>query len=87
MLKIIDFYADWCAPCQIMGPFIDEFKKTFEGKAEFAKVNVDSDMDTAQKYSIMSIPTFVIEKDGNEIDRKTGAIPKKSLEDWIKSYL
>lgn len=87
MLKLIDFYADWCSPCQAMVPFIEELEKTFGGKISFAKINVDTDMETAQKYSIMSIPTFVLERDGKEIDRKLGAIQKKVLEDWLNSYL
>jgi len=87
MLKLIDFYADWCGPCQIMTPVLEELEKTLINKVTFTKVNVDVDMNMAQKYSIMSIPTFVLEKDGKEVDRKLGAIPKKTLEDWLNSYL
>ncbi|MFH1955741.1 MAG: thioredoxin [Patescibacteria group bacterium] len=87
MLKLIDFYADWCGPCKVMTPIIEELEKTLGDKISFSKINVDTDMETAQKHSIMSIPTFVLEKDGKELDRKLGAIPKKSLGDWLNSYI
>jgi len=66
---------------------LEELEKTLGDKISFSKINVDTDMETAQKYSIMSIPTFVLEKDGKELDRKLGAIPKKSLGDWLNSYI
>lgn len=77
--KVIDFYADWCGPCQMMKPVIEELEKELAGKVEFVKVNVDEDQATASKYGVMSIPTFVIEKDGKEIDRKIGFVPKEEL--------
>ncbi|OIP97932.1 thioredoxin [candidate division WWE3 bacterium CG09_land_8_20_14_0_10_39_24] len=87
MLKLLDFYADWCGPCQTMLPIMEGLEKSFAGKIEILKINVDTDMETAQKYAVMSIPTFVVEKDGKEMDRKIGAVPKKAMGDWLNSLI
>ncbi len=86
MIKLLDFYADWCGPCKIMGPVFDEIEGDYEGKIEFQKVDVESDSDTASKFGIMSIPTFVLVKDDKEIDRKIGAMPKDMLKSWLDSH-
>jgi len=86
MIKLLDFYADWCGPCKIMGPVFDEIEGDYEGKIEFQKVDVESDSDTASKFGIMSIPTFVLVKDDKEIDRKIGAMPKDMLKTWLDSH-
>jgi len=86
MIKLLDFYADWCGPCKIMGPVFDEIEGDYEGKIEFQKVDVESDSDTASKFGIMSIPTFVLVKDDKEIDRKIGAMPKEMLKTWLDSH-
>jgi thioredoxin 1 len=85
MLKLIDFYAEWCGPCKMMKPIIEELEKEYEGTVEFAKMDVEEAGPEAQKYSVMSIPTFVLEKDGEEIDRKMGAMPKDVLKGWIEA--
>lgn len=87
MITLIDFYADWCPPCRIMDPVMEEIGKEFEGRVTFEKVNVDEDREKAQKFMVMSIPTFVIVKDGKEIDRKMGAVPKEVMAEWIESSL
>lgn len=87
MIKLIDFYADWCGPCQIMKPIFDQVKSEMGDKVEFVQVDVDSDPATAAKYGIMSIPTFLIEKNGIEVSRKLGAMPKDGLVSWINSNL
>ena len=87
MIKLIDFYADWCGPCQVMKPIFEELKTEMKDKVEFVQVNVDSDSATAQKYGVMSIPTFVIEKDGAEASRKIGALSKDAFASWINSSL
>jgi len=87
MIKLIDFFATWCGPCKIMSPIVDEIAESFQGKIDFEKVNVDEDSEKAKKYSVMSIPTFVLEKDGKEVDRKTGVIGKSDFESWIKYFL
>lgn len=84
---LIDFYADWCGPCQVMKPVFAEIEKDYTGKIEFKKVDVDADSAMAAQYGIMSIPTFVILKDGKEISRKLGAMPKEALKSWLNSSL
>lgn len=85
MIKLIDFYADWCGPCKVMGPIFEELEKEYEEKITFEKVDVEAEQDTASKFGIMSIPTFVILKDEKEIDRKTGAMPKEMVKEWLDS--
>ena len=87
MITLIDFYADWCGPCHAMRPIFEEVEKEYAGKVEFKKVDVEVESDMSSTYNIFSIPTFVILKDGEEIARKTGAMPKESLKSWIDSNL
>jgi len=79
MIKLIDFFAEWCGPCQMMKPVIEELEKELEGKVEFEKIDVDKNSEVSSKYGVMSIPTFVIEKDGKEIGRKVGFVSKEDL--------
>lgn len=78
-VKLIDFWAPWCGPCRVMNPVLEELEKELEGKAEIVKINVDEQPAEAQKYGVMSIPTYVIEKDGKEVGRKIGVTPKAEL--------
>lgn len=87
MIEIIDFYADWCGPCQVMKPIFEEIEPQYEGKVTFTKVDVEADNASAEKYGVMSIPTFVIQKDGEEVDRRMGAMPKEVLTKWLDSHL
>ncbi|OGC38808.1 thioredoxin [candidate division WWE3 bacterium RBG_13_37_7] len=87
MITLIDFYADWCGPCKIMAPIFVELEKEFDGKVEFKKVDVEVNSNMASEFQVMSIPTFVIQKNGKEVDRKLGAMPKEILKSWIESYL
>lgn len=87
MIKVIDYWAIWCGPCQIMNPIVEELEKELEGKVEFEKVNVDEDQSKASRYGVLSIPTYVIEKDGQEVDRQIGARSKESFKTWILSHL
>jgi thioredoxin 1 len=87
MIKLLDFYADWCGPCKVMSPVFEELKGEYAGKVEFEKVDVESDNDIASNFGVMSIPTFVLVKDDKEIDRKVGAMPKEMVKSWIDSHL
>ncbi len=87
MLKLIDFYADWCGPCQMMNPILAELEKEMLGQVEFVKVNVDQEQSKAADYGVLSIPTYVIEKEGKEMSRKIGAMSKETLKNWIQPYL
>ena len=76
---LVDFWAPWCGPCQMMGPIIEELAKEFEGKVKIGKMNVDENPATAQKYDIMSIPSLKIFKDGKVIKEFTGVQAKETL--------
>lgn len=79
MIKLLDFWANWCQPCRIMNPVLDEIGEELKGSIEIEKINVDENVEIAQKYGVMSIPTYVIEKDGKEVGRKIGVTPKVEL--------
>lgn len=78
-VKFIDFWAPWCGPCRMMNPVIEELEHELKDKVEFVKVNVDEQPDFASKYGVMSIPTYVIEKEGKEVGRKVGVTSKADL--------
>lgn len=73
---LVDFYAEWCGPCKMVAPTIDELATEYEGKVKIGKVNTEEALDIAQKYGVMSIPTFIIFKDGQVVDQFMGARPK-----------
>lgn len=85
MYELIDFYADWCGPCKIMSPIFEELAEDYKDKIELKKVDVEAKGEMAAKYGVMSIPTFVILKDGKEVDRKIGAMPKDTVKAWLDS--
>ena len=76
---LVDFYADWCGPCNAMAPVIEELAKELEGKAKVGKVNVDENSDIAVEYNVMSIPTLIIFKNGKEEKRLVGLRDKEQL--------
>ena len=87
MIKLLDFYAEWCGPCKAMAPIFEEVEKEYAGKVEFQVIDVDQDTATSSQYGVLSIPTYVILKDGKEADRKIGAMPKEVLTSWLNSHL
>jgi thioredoxin 1 len=84
---VVDFYADWCGPCRMLTPVIEELAKEMKGKVVFAKLNTDENPKTAMKYRVMSIPTLIIFKNGKMVDRNVGALPADMLRDWIGRYI
>jgi len=86
-VQLIDFYADWCGPCVVMKPVIEELEKDFAGQIEVKKINVDTNEAEAAKYGVMSIPTYLILKGGEEIDRFVGATSKEVLKNKISTHL
>ena len=76
---LVDFYADWCGPCKMMGPVVEGLAEEFDGKAKVGKINVDEQPDIAAKYNVMSIPFFAFIKNGELVDSEMGAVPKDRL--------
>ena len=75
---LVDFYAVWCGPCQMMGPVVEEISNEVND-AKVCKINIDEQMSIAQKYGVMSIPTFIVFKNGDVADKKMGAMPKSAV--------
>ena len=84
---LVDFWANWCAPCLAAGPVLEELAKEYEGKINFAKVNVDENGPLASKYGIAAIPTMLIFNDGQPIEQITGFKPKKELKKILDGIL
>lgn len=84
---LVDFWAEWCRPCQRIAPIIDELAADFEGKLSVAKVNIDEHQNAATQFGVSSIPTLIIFKDGQPAERIVGALPKEELEDVIKRVI
>jgi thioredoxin 1 len=82
---VVDFWAEWCGPCKMIAPALDEIAKSLGDKVKILKLNVDENPQTAAKYGIMSIPTLMIFKNGELASRQVGAAPRQKLEQWITS--
>lgn len=84
---LIDFWAEWCGPCKMIGPLVEELANEFEGKAIIGKVDVDTNPEVSAKFGIRSIPTLLVFKDGKIVDKQVGAVPKSVLSDKIQTQL
>jgi thioredoxin 1 len=80
---VVDFWAEWCGPCRMIAPALEEISTSLDGKVKIVKLNVDENPQTAAKFGIMSIPTLMIFKNGELASRQVGAAPKQKLEQWI----
>ncbi len=80
---VVDFWAEWCGPCRMISPALEEISTSLNGKVKIVKLNVDENPATAAKYGIMSIPTLMLFKGGQLASRQVGAAPKQKLEQWI----
>jgi thioredoxin 2 len=80
---LVDFYADWCGPCKMMAPYVDEIAREKQGAALVAKLDTDRAQRTAMQFDIRGIPTSIVFKGGKEVARQTGAVPKRVLEDML----
>ena len=86
-IAVVDFWAEWCGPCRMIGPHIEEMAKEYDGKALIAKVNVDSNPEISYKYGVRSIPTVLYLKNGEVVDKQVGATSKKVLSDKLDAIL
>lgn len=86
MIKVLDFWAEWCGPCKFMEPILEELEVELKGKVEIEKINVDEQQERAAKHQVMSIPTYIIEKDGAELERIIGATQKDNFLKIISKY-
>ena len=84
---VVDFWAEWCGPCRMVGPYIEELSKEYEGKAVVAKCNVDNNPAIAAKFGIRNIPTVLFFKGGSVADKQVGAVPKSVFENKLKNLL
>jgi thioredoxin 1 len=80
---VVDFWAEWCGPCRMIAPALEEIAAEMKGKVKIAKLNVDENPEVASKYGVRSIPTLMVFKDGKQVDIKVGAGPKTELSRWI----
>ncbi|MDD3347016.1 thioredoxin [Oscillibacter sp.] len=78
-LSMVDFWADWCGPCKMLAPVVEAIAEQYAGKALVGKVNVDEEPDLARRFGVMSIPTVVFLKNGQEFDRKVGVMPEEAF--------
>ncbi len=86
-VTVIDFWAEWCGPCRMISPIIEELSKEYDGKATVGKVNVDNNPEISMKYGIRSIPTILILKNGEVVDKHVGTTTKQLLADKIEAQL
>jgi thioredoxin 1 len=86
-LILVDFWAEWCGPCRMMEPVMEELAKDHSGKIVFGKLNVEQNPKTAARFGVMSIPTFLLFKKSKMIDRITGAVPKQMIEERISKFI
>lgn len=84
---LVDFWAEWCGPCRMVGPIVEELAKEYDGKAVIGKMNVDFNPNMAMKFGIRSIPTLLFFKNGQMVDRHVGAAPRSVLENKLKAQL
>jgi thioredoxin len=84
---VVDFWAEWCGPCKMIAPALDELAGEFAGKVTVAKVNIDDNPMTPNNYGVRGIPTLILFKDGKQVAQQVGAAPKSQLKAWISGNL
>jgi thioredoxin 1 len=84
---MVDFWAAWCGPCRMVGPIMEELSKEYEGKATIVKVDVDANQQYAAKYGVRNIPTVLVFKDGNQVEKQVGVAPKATYAQKIEAHL
>jgi thioredoxin 1 len=86
-LSLVDFWAEWCGPCRLIGPIVEDLAKEYDGQVKIGKLNVDHNPEVAMKYGIRSIPTLLLIKDGEVVDKHVGTATKATLKDKITAHL
>ena len=86
-LAVVDCWAEWCGPCRMIAPVIEELAKEFAGKVAFGKLNVDENPNTAARFGVMSIPTLLVIKDGSVVDTIVGAVPKDHIVQKLQPHI
>ncbi len=84
---LVDFWAEWCGPCKMISPALEEIAKEMDGRVQIAKMNIDDNPMTPQKYGVRGIPTLMMFRDGQVAATKVGAVPKNQLQEWVESVL
>lgn len=84
---LVDFWAEWCGPCKMIGPALEEIAADLKGKVKIAKVNIDDNPMTPTNYAVRGIPTLIMFKNGKPVDTKVGALPKSQLKSWVQAAL
>jgi thioredoxin 1 len=84
---LVDFWAEWCGPCKMISPALEEIAKEMDGRVQIAKMNIDDNPVTPQKYGVRGIPTLMLFRDGQVAATKVGAVPKNQLQEWVETVL
>lgn len=84
---LVDFWAEWCGPCKQIGPILDDIAKEMGDKLTVAKVNIDQNPESPQRFGVRGIPTMILFKDGKAIATKVGSLPKSQLVEWLNSHV
>ncbi|GBQ24455.1 thioredoxin [Acetobacter estunensis NRIC 0472] len=84
---LVDFWAEWCGPCKMIAPALDEIGAEFKGKLTVAKVNIDDNPETPNKFGVRGIPTLILFKDGKPVETQVGAKPKSQLKAWVEGLV
>ena len=86
-VTVVDFFANWCGPCRKLGPILEEVERELEGKVKFTKIDTDENLDVAKKYQISGLPTLLVFKEGEAVERMVGLMPKNSIITNIEKHL
>ncbi len=84
---LVDFWAEWCGPCKMLNPILQELSEEMKDKIDIVKINIDENPNTPSKFGVRSIPTMILFKDGENLGTKLGAVPKNNLKSWIENLL
>jgi len=84
---LVDFWAEWCGPCKMIGPYLEDIAGELEGQVTVAKLNIDENPQTPMKYGVRGIPTLIMFKNGQVAGMKIGALPKSKLAEWVRSVI